>query len=83
MWLARVRTSGPLRPSGRRFGSIGKIMPSGVVREHTAIRPVASFVAVRSAASTSLAGAGVRAGRGRPGPSPAGAATKMTSTSLA
>ncbi len=82
MWLARVRTSGPLRPSGRRFGSIGKIMPSGVVREHTAIRPVASFVAVRSAASTSWPAPG-SAPAGTPGPSPAGAATKMTSTSLA
>ena len=33
---------------------MGKIMPSGVVREHTAIRPVASLVAVSSAASSVL-----------------------------
>ena len=39
-----MRTRGPWRPSGRRFGSTGKIAPSGVERSQTRIIPAASLV---------------------------------------
>ena len=64
-----MRTSGPSRPSGRRFGSTGKMLPSGVDRAQTPIIPAARRLAVPSAAVSSS--------------SLTGSATKITSTSLA
>ena len=57
-----MRTSGPWRPSGRRFGSTGKMAPSGVVRSQTRIRPAASRVAAPSAASSEVCSSAGSAG---------------------
>ncbi|CAM5674586.1 hypothetical protein SRIMM317S_00113 [Streptomyces rimosus subsp. rimosus] len=62
-----MRTSGPLRPSGRRLASTGQIVPSAVTSEHTRIIRPASRVAAWRALGSSV-------------PSRA-SATKMTSTS--
>ena len=62
-----MRTSGPLRPSGRRLASTGQMVPSAVVSEQMRIRREASREAAWSAADSSV-------------PS-VGSATKMTSTS--
>lgn len=62
-----MRTSGPLRPSGRRLASTGQMVPSTVVSEQIRIRCEASRVAAWSALRSSA-------------PS-AGSPTKITSTS--